>query len=226
MKNAQFKWEYGLVVLVLAVDVVCIVETNAAWGVISYSGVGVAFLLLGLVIGRQTWRQRSICGRSLTFASAAACAVLIAVSLTYTFKVVSFAVQCHRASSVQRVDKSENGENRRGADLTAIRAELAASDLWVDMGARPDRPKTHANTARIQLRTNQHISGKSYHDIHQTVDLPAWNILAATRQFVLGFLSQVGGELGHVLVTNLNDSAEIPAHIDIGELHASHSFGV
>ena len=106
---------------------------------------------------------------------------------------------------------------KSGADLDAIRTELEASNLWVDMGARPNKPKTHANTARIQLRTNRHISGKSYHDIHETVDLPPWNILAATRQFVLEFLSQVGGELGHVRVTNLNDSAVIPAHIDIGE---------
>ena len=54
-----------IVVLLLAVDGVCLVETNAAWGVISYSGVGMVFLLLGLVSGRQTWRLRSIWKRSM-----------------------------------------------------------------------------------------------------------------------------------------------------------------
>ena len=100
MKNTKFKWEYGLVVLLFAVDVVCIVETNAAWRVISYSGVGLVFLLLGLVSGRQTWGLRSICKRSMIFVGATSCAVQIAVSLTYTFKAVSLAVQCHRAITV------------------------------------------------------------------------------------------------------------------------------
>jgi hypothetical protein len=106
---------------------------------------------------------------------------------------------------------------RSGLNLETIRAELEASDLWVDMDGRPNRPQTHANTDRIQLRTNRRIPGKSYHDIHETVDLPAWNVLTRTREFVLGFLCEVGGELGHVRVTNLSPHAEIPAHIDVGE---------
>jgi hypothetical protein len=102
-------------------------------------------------------------------------------------------------------------------NLVEIRAELAASDLWVHMDGLPNRPMTYANTDRIQLRTNRHIPGKSYHDIHETIDLPGWTVLLHTRQFVLAFLEEVGGELGHVRVTNLSPLAEIPAHIDVGE---------
>jgi phosphoenolpyruvate-protein kinase (PTS system EI component) len=104
-----------------------------------------------------------------------------------------------------------------GLCIEAIRAELEASDLWVDMDSRTDRPKTYANTFRIQLRTNLRIAGKSYHDIHETRDLPAWKVLTETRRFVLGFLSEIGGELGHVRVTNLAGNAEITPHVDIGE---------
>jgi hypothetical protein len=106
---------------------------------------------------------------------------------------------------------------KSGLDLDGIRRELAASDLWVDMDARPKRPSTHANTDRIQLRTNVRIPGKLYFDIHETVDLPAWTILAETRRFVVDFVRETGGEVGHVRVTNLDASAEIPAHVDIGE---------
>jgi hypothetical protein len=102
-------------------------------------------------------------------------------------------------------------------NLDAIRAELAASNLWVDMDALPNRPKTQANTYRIQLRTNQRVAGKHYHDIHETIDLPAWRILTETRRFIVEFLNETGGELGHVRVTNLSGTAEIPAHIDVGE---------
>ena len=106
---------------------------------------------------------------------------------------------------------------KSGLDLDAIRRELAASDLWVDMDKLPNRPRTHANTDRIQLRANRRIPGKSYHDIHETIDLPAWNVLTEIRQFVLDFLRELGGELGHVRVTDLSAGAEIPAHIDVGE---------
>jgi hypothetical protein len=106
---------------------------------------------------------------------------------------------------------------KSGLNLDAIREELAASDLWVDMDKLPNRPRTHANTDRIQLRTNRRVAGKSYHDIHETIDLPAWNILTQTRQFILEFLRELGGELGHVRVTDLSAGAEIPAHIDVGE---------
>jgi hypothetical protein len=102
-------------------------------------------------------------------------------------------------------------------DLTAIRKELASTDLWVDMDARPGRPPTQANSDRIQLRGNRRVAGKSYLDIHETIDLKAWHLLHHTRQFVLDFLLKTGGELGHVRVTNLDASAEIPAHIDVGE---------
>jgi hypothetical protein len=106
---------------------------------------------------------------------------------------------------------------KNGLDLTAIRGELALTDLWVDMDGRPGRPSTQANTNRIQLRTNRRIPGKSYHDIHETINLSAWDILTHTRQFVLDFLRETGGEIGHVRVTNLNATAQIPAHIDVGE---------
>jgi hypothetical protein len=106
---------------------------------------------------------------------------------------------------------------KSGLNLNVIRAELDASDLWLDMDGRPNRPETQANTDRIQLRINQRIPGKHHHDIQETVDLPAWTILTHTREFVLGFLREVGGELGHVRVTNLRPHAEIPAHIDVGE---------
>jgi hypothetical protein len=106
---------------------------------------------------------------------------------------------------------------KSGLNLNSIRWELKVSDLWIDMDGRPNRPKTHANTGRIQLRTNKRIPGKSYHDIHETVDLAAWNVLIHTREFLLGFLREVGGELGHVRVTNLSPHAEIPAHVDVGE---------
>lgn len=102
-------------------------------------------------------------------------------------------------------------------NLDAVRAELKGSDLWIDMDCRPNRPKTHANTDRIQLRTNPRISGKDYHDIHETIDLPAWNVLTHTRECVLGFVREIGGELGHVRVTDLDPYTEIPAHIDVGE---------
>jgi hypothetical protein len=101
--------------------------------------------------------------------------------------------------------------------IDEIRAELEAPDFWIDMDGRPNRPMTHANTDRIQLRSNKRIPGKSYHDIHETVDLPAWRVLTHTREFVMAFLQEVGGELGHVRVTNLSPFANIPAHIDVGE---------
>jgi len=106
---------------------------------------------------------------------------------------------------------------KKELNLDAVREELHSSDLWLDMDARPNRPKTYANTDRIQLRTNQIVAGKSYHDIHETRDLSAWHALGATRQFVLDFLAEVGGELGHVRVTSLRGGHEIPAHVDIGE---------
>jgi len=102
-------------------------------------------------------------------------------------------------------------------DIRAIREELRASDLWVDVGARPNRPRTHASTYRIQLRVNQEVPGKHYHDIHETRDLPPWNLLSCTRQFVQDFANEVGGEVGHVRVTNLLPAAEIIPHIDVGE---------
>jgi hypothetical protein len=106
---------------------------------------------------------------------------------------------------------------KNGLNLDAIRAELTESTLWVDMDSRGNRPKTQVNTDRIQLRANRQIPGRHYHNIHETVDLPAWNILTHSREFVLGFLREVGGDLGHVRVTSLNPYAEIPEHIDVGE---------
>jgi hypothetical protein len=106
---------------------------------------------------------------------------------------------------------------KSGLELDSIRQELGASDLWVDMEAPLGRPQTHANTDRIQLRTNKRVPGKHYHDIHETIDLPAWRILVETRNFVLGFLHEVGGDLGHVRVTSLDGSASIPPHRDVGE---------
>eukprot|EP01037_Dinobryon_pediforme_P026365 gene26365-28867_t len=95
-------------------------------------------------------------------------------------------------------------------------AELLSSDLWRDMDARPNRPNTHANTDRIQLRAGKDIPGKHYHDIHETRDLSSWHTLTATRQFILDFLAEVGGELGQVRVTSLRAQQEIVPHIDIG----------
>lgn len=102
-------------------------------------------------------------------------------------------------------------------DICDIREELRQSDLWVNLDVRPNRPKTHAGTHRIQLRVNQQVPGKHYHDIHETRDLPAWSILSCTRRFVLDFAEEVGGELGHVRVTNLLPGAEVIPHVDIGE---------
>jgi hypothetical protein len=106
---------------------------------------------------------------------------------------------------------------KSGLELNTIRTELANSNLWVDMDARPNRPSTHANTSRIQMRTNLHTPGKSYHDIQETIDLLAWHKLNSTREFVQAILSEIGGDLGHVRVTNLSAEATIPPHIDIGE---------
>ena len=108
---------------------------------------------------------------------------------------------------------------KNGLNLDAIRAELAASTLWVDMDSRGNRPKTQVNTDRIQLRANRQIPGRHYHNIHETVDLPAWRYPQSHQRdrFVLGFLREVGGDLGHVRVTSLNPGAEIPEHIDVGE---------
>jgi len=106
---------------------------------------------------------------------------------------------------------------KKELQLDAIRAELLSSDLWRDMDARPNRPNTHANTDRIQLRAGKDIPGKHYHDIHETRDLSSWHTLTATRQFILDFLAEVGGELGQVRVTSLRAQQEIIPHIDIGE---------
>ena len=105
---------------------------------------------------------------------------------------------------------------RKDLKLGKIREELASSTMWVDMESRPGRPATQANTDRIQLRTNRRIPGVHYHDVHETIDLPAWFALDATREFVLEFLRERGGILGHVRVTKLDASANIPLHVDIG----------
>lgn len=102
-------------------------------------------------------------------------------------------------------------------NLSNIRDELDWSDLWVDLDTLPNRPETQAGSVRIQLRTNKKIPGKHYHDIHETRDLPAWNILSSTRIFVTDFANEFGGEIGHVRVTNLRGNGEIIPHIDVGE---------
>ena len=110
---------------------------------------------------------------------------------------------------------------RGDLDISGVRQELRQSTLWVDLDKRPNRPATHAGTHRIQLRTNQQIPRKHYHDIHETRDLPAWKLLSQTRQFVLGFAAEVGGEIGHVRVTNLLAGCEVVPHVDVGEYCAN-----
>lgn len=102
-------------------------------------------------------------------------------------------------------------------DLRCIREELDRSNLWVDMDMQQNRQKTRASTLRIQLRTNQQIEGKHYHDIHETRDLAAWAQLPHTRSFVERFAGQADGEIGRVRVAKLRAGAEIVPHIDIGE---------
>jgi hypothetical protein len=106
---------------------------------------------------------------------------------------------------------------KSGVNLTAIRQELRNCHLWVDLGARKNSPATHADSDRIQLRTNQSVEGVHYRDVHETIDLPAWTVLSATRQFVVDFANLTSATIGHVRVTNLRAGAQIIPHIDIGE---------
>ncbi|PLK48578.1 hypothetical protein C0V76_10980 [Uliginosibacterium sp. TH139] len=102
-------------------------------------------------------------------------------------------------------------------DLSVIREELATTPFWVDMSMRASVKKTQVNTHRIQLRTNAQVPGKTYFDIHQTVDLDAWHALISVRKFVETFVAEVGGAVGHVRVANLLPGSDITPHIDIGE---------
>lgn len=106
---------------------------------------------------------------------------------------------------------------KNGLNLEAIRNELTAApaDLWFNT-----KGNAHTSTRSVQLRSHKPTPGKTYHNIQETIDMPAWNILTETRQFVLDFLHEAGGELGHVRLTNLNGEAEIPPHIDEGEYWA------
>jgi hypothetical protein len=101
--------------------------------------------------------------------------------------------------------------------LNQIRDELLHSDLWVNLDSLPNRPRTWAGTSRIQLRTNQKIPGRHYHDVQETQDLPAWRTLTHTRNFVIDFAREVTGEIGHVRAASLRGGAEIIPHVDIGE---------
>lgn len=106
-------------------------------------------------------------------------------------------------------------------DLRAIRSELSRSLLWVDMNSTDNPARTQRNTARIQLRANVEIAGKHYHEIHATRSLSGWQQLTATRQFVVEFAQEVGGEIGRVRVANLSAGAAVIPHIDVGSYCAS-----
>jgi hypothetical protein len=101
-------------------------------------------------------------------------------------------------------------------DLREIREELARSTLWVQMDSVPGRARTQAHSSRIQLRTNAQVPGAHYHEIQESRDLPAWEELAATRAFVVGFAREVGGEIGRVRASKLHAGATIVPHVDIG----------
>ena len=127
----------------------------------------------------------------------------------------------------QDSERAEHGHNVRkelrnfkllksNLDLRAIREELSKSTLWADMHSRPNRPKTHAYSQRIQMRAHVHRDDQHFDDVEESRDCPGWQALEATRNFVLNFASEAGGVIGRVRVSNLDPGKEIIPHIDNG----------
>lgn len=109
---------------------------------------------------------------------------------------------------------------KRGLDLAQMRSEIAEYDRWEDLSVKEGVVPTHKNTFRIQLRTAKTIPGLTYHNIHETVDMPAWSELPCTRSFVVDFLEEIGGEVGHVRLAKMPGKGKIKPHIDEGSYFA------
>jgi hypothetical protein len=101
-------------------------------------------------------------------------------------------------------------------DLSKMRAEIADSPAWIDIGRLPSAASTHANSNRIQLRTNRRIAGLHYHEIQESESLPAWHALPETRRFVEDFAEATNGEIGRVRISKLDAGARIVPHVDVG----------
>jgi len=114
-----------------------------------------------------------------------------------------------------------------GIDTMPLKIMLQChSELWDENTLRTTHPDTpHAQVSDIWLRFNDLTLCQTASDVldqHESINYPAFKVLAAARPLVFQLMARVEGErLGRVLITKLAPGGRITPHVDSGD-HAEY----